>query len=131
MIIDASNGSIINSKAICIHDDIVDELHFWRSSKKLHLSVKKENGNDYSIDYLEVIGFEITSCDFWGSSPHILDFEYVEKLENTIIPALFMKNNTSSTLFCSLDNQDAYFESKITFSSGDCLKVACKSINID
>lgn len=32
-----------------------------------------------SVDFFGVIGFEMTSCDYWGSSPYILDFESVEK----------------------------------------------------
>lgn len=39
MIIDASNGKIINSKEMYIHDDILEEFCFNRTEKKLHLSI--------------------------------------------------------------------------------------------
>ena len=42
MIMDASNGNIINSKEVYIHDDILEEFNFNRAEKKLHLSIIKE-----------------------------------------------------------------------------------------
>lgn len=65
---------------------------FSSNEKKLHLSIYNEsNKKRRSIVFLNVIGFEMTSCDFWGSSPHILDFEYVEPKDHTLIPKLFDK----------------------------------------
>lgn len=133
MIIDASNGNIINSKEVYIHDDILKEFTFNRAEKKLHLSIVKEekfNSVRFSIDFLNVIGFEMTSCDFWGRSPHILDFEYVEKDNTTIIPKLFKMKNNNDYPFCTLDIQEEYIETIITFISGDQLIIACKSIII-
>ena len=133
MIIDASNGKIINSKEVYIHDDILEEFCFNRTEKKLHLSILKFEGfgsKRFSIDFLHVIGFEMTSCDFWGSSPHILDFEYVEKNDNVIIPKLFEIKDSNDCTYCTLNNQEEYIETKITFSSGDQLIIACKSIII-
>lgn len=133
MIIDTSNGKIINSKEVYIHDDILEEFCFNRTEKKLHLLILKveEFGSKrFSIDFLHVIGFEMTSCDFWGSSPHILDFEYVEKNDNVIIPKLFEIKDNNDCTFCTLNNREEYIETKITFSSGDQLIIACKSIII-
>ena len=133
MIIDTSNGNIINSKEVYINDDILEEFTFNRAEKKLHLSIVKEekfNSVRFSIDFLNVIGFEMTSCDFWGRSPHILDFEYVEKDNTTIIPKLFEMKNNNDYPFCALDIQEKYIETIITFISGDRLIIACKSIII-
>ena len=131
MIIDASNGKIINSKEVYIHDDILEEFCFNRTERNLHLTILKEeefNNKRYSIDYLHVIGFEMTSCDFWGSSPHILDFEYVEN--NTIIPKLFERKDNNDYPFCPLNDHEKYMETIITFASGDQLIVACENIII-
>lgn len=133
MIIDASNGKIINSKEMYIHDDILEEFCFNRTEKKLHLSILKDEefgSKRFSIDFLHVIGFEMTSCDFLGSSPHILDFEYVEKNDNVIIPKLFEIKDSNDCTYCTLNNREEYIETKITFSSGDQLIIACKSIII-
>ena len=131
MIINVWNGKIINSKEVYIHDDILEELYFYRVEKKLHLSILKElNNKRISIDFLNVIGFEMTSCDFWGSSPYILDFEYVEGRDNTIIPKLFYKKDNNDYPFCPLNDREKYIETIITFTSGDKLIVACESIII-
>ena len=131
MIINVSNGKIINSKGVYIHDDILEEFSFHRAEKKLHLSILKElNNKRISIDFLNVIGFEMTSCDFWGSSPYIFDFEYVEDRDNTIIPKLFDKKDNNHYPFCPLNDREKYIETIITFTSGDQLIVACESIII-
>ncbi len=132
MIIDASNGKIINSKKVYIHDDILEELCFFRTEKRLHLSIldEKSDCNSFSIDFLQVIGFEMTSCDFWGSSPYILDFEYVEKSNTTVIPQLFEIKKNDDDPCCPLNDREKYIETIITFKSGDRLRIACESIMI-
>lgn len=133
MIIDASNSEIINSKEVYIHDYIFEDFYFNRTEKKLHLTILKEtelNNKRFSIDFLNVICFEMTSCDFWGTSPYILDFEYVEQNENSLISKLFKRKNNSDYPFFSLEDQEKYIETVITFASGDQLRIACESIII-
>ena len=133
MRIDASNGKIIDSKEVYIHDDILNELCFYRQEKRLKLIIRKfEDQNDiFTIEFINVIGFEMTSCDFWGSSHHILDFEYVEKNDNTIIPKLFEIKDNNDYSSCTLSDQEKYIESVITFISGDQLRIACEEIVIE
>lgn len=130
MVINILNCEIINSNGVYIHDDILEEMLFNRTEKKLHLSILKaeESHKIFCIDFLNVIGFEMTSCDFWGASPHILDFEYVEECDNIIIPKLFEQKKHTNCPFCSLLDQEKYFETIITFTSGDWLRIACESI---
>lgn len=131
--LDETNGKIINSKSVYIHDDILQDIHFDREKKKLILSILKEGTEkkEYTIEYIQVIGFTMTSCDYWGASPYIFDFEYVEKEERSLIPELFKVKNSSDTPYCTLDESGTYMETVITFTSGDKLKVACKSILMD
>lgn len=72
MIIDVNNGKIINSKEVYLHDDFLDDMRFNFLEKKLHLSVLyfKDRSYRYSVDFLDVIGFEMSSCDFWGGFTH-------------------------------------------------------------
>ncbi len=72
----------------------------------------------------------MTSCDFWDRSPRILDFEYVEKDNAIIISKVFEMKNSNDYPFCTLDIQEEYIETIITFISGDRLTIACKSIII-
>lgn len=133
LIINVDNGTLLNSKEVYIHDDILEELKFTRSEKTICLSILKVNKNSrkrYSIEFINVIGFEMTSCDFWGSSPHILDFEYLDNNEHTIIPNLFEKKYEYRDLSCNLNDKNKYIETMITFVSGDQLRIACESIII-
>ena len=116
-------------KKIYLHDDILENLIFHRNSKNLHLSLSKSwpTQEEYTIDFLQVIGFEMTSCDFWGASPHILDFEYVEN--GRLISKLFSKR-TEYDSFCALKQQKDYIETVLTFISGDTLTVACEEVVI-
>ncbi len=135
MIIDAANGKIINLKEMSLHDDIFEEMSFFRDDRRLYLSGKKsewEAGSDdmiFSMNFMNVIGFEMTSCDFWGMSPHIFSFYYVEANENIIIPKLFKEKNDNNYEYSSLIEPEKYFESEISFISGDRLRVACESID--
>ena len=129
MIIDSQNGQIINSREIYIHDDILENMVFHRNKKVLKLFLTKNwpTECEYSIDFFQVIGFEMSSCDFWGASPHILDYEYMEN--GTLIPELFSKKDDDS--FCPLKNEDDYMETVMTFASGDTLRIACEKVIIN
>lgn len=130
MIIDITCGKVINSKDVYIHDDIVEMICFSRKEKKLHLSILKQGIDEQkaTIDFLQVIGFEMTACDFWGRSPHVFDFEYIPTSEQILIPKLFEKKGDNNFPYCSLKDRDKYLETLITFTSGDQLRVACEEI---
>ena len=128
MEINSLNGQIINSRDVYIHDDIFESMIFHRDKKSLHLSLAKiwPVEYKYSIDFFQVIGFEMTSCDFWGADSRILDFEYVSN--GILIPKLFSKKEYST---CLLKEQKNYIETVMTFISGDTLRVACEQIIVE
>ena len=130
MIINASNGQVINSKDVYLHDDILESMIFRRDEKILHLSLVKTwpVEYEYSIDLFRVIGFEMTSCDFWGADLRILDFEYVSK--GTLISKLFIQRKENYS-YCPLKEQKDYIETMLTFVSGDTLRIACEEIIIE
>lgn len=132
MKINELNGSIIDTKEVYIHDDILDELRFYRLEKRIKLIIEKEldETRKYVIEFINVIGFECTSCDFWGHSPHILDFEYVEPKDRIIVPKMFKKDNFYHGNSI-LTKQENYIESLITFISGDQFRIACEEIVIE
>lgn len=129
MIINELNGKVIDTKEVCIHDDILYELRFYRLEKRIKLIIEKEldETKKYIIEFIKVIGFEMTSCDFWGRSPHILEFEYVEVNDRIIIPKLFIKEKLYPGC-SSLTKEKNYIETLITFTSGDQLRIACEEI---
>ena len=135
MLIYESNGEIINSRDIYIHDDVFKQMVFEHSNKELKVVIRKpENMQvEQKISFVNVVGFEMTSCDFWGKSSHILDFEYVPQDKRTLLPKLHSlnKNCSSNKSLCILTNGVDYIETIITFVSGDKLTVACEFIEIE
>ena len=133
MRIDKSNATIINSESIYIHDDELILLQFDRNTNILTLFLKQSwpNEFEYTIEFIKVIGFEITSCDFWGKSECVLDFEFIEPDKQSIIPKLsekwlsVEKDNRNDSL---IENK---FETIITFSSGDTLIISCEYIQFN
>lgn len=130
MIINESNGEIINSKKVYIHDDILTLLQFSRLDKKMILNFNKYNSCDeYKICFFNVLGFEMSSCDFWGESECLFDFEYVKQSERVIIPKLLKEWDTVPVLVSPI-NYENFIEVLFTFSSGDKLRIACEEIEI-
>ena len=131
MIIDELNGKIINTPKVYIHDDILTSLEFFRLNKQMVLNLDKYNcHDDYQIVFSNVIGFELSSCDFWGESECVFDFEYVERNERIIIPKLLNKWCTVPTA-PPKNRYENFIEVLFTFSSGDQLRIACEKIEID
>ena len=131
MIIDESCGDMINTTKVYVHDDILISLDFERVNRKMTLKFNSKSGNGkiYLIEFFNVIGFEMTSCNFWGSSEYVLDFEYIEKNSRVIIPKLQKKwldipHSMNSGMY------NKHIETVFTFSSGDQLIIACEKIEI-
>ena len=63
MIINKTNAQLINSKAVCVHDDILDSLFFNKDSKELILKCIKcsTQHTNYSIRFRNVIGFQMSA----------------------------------------------------------------------
>lgn len=132
MKIDNLNGNIINTRDIYIHDDIFENMIFHHKSRMLELFMRGQSNGEYKICYNKVIGFDMTSCRFWGESPHVLDFEYVCDDKRTLLPRLYgikdqCRNN--KMFDCEpIDNND-YIETVVWFVSGDKLTVVCEYID--
>lgn len=131
MVFDKFNAHLINSKEISLHDDILTEIRFDRAAYTAVLLFFSQEKGQYYVSFFGVIGFEMTSCDYWGASPHILDFELVESNECILISKLSAKGEEYAiTRREPIDNSN-YIETVLTFSSGDCFRIACKEIQID
>ncbi len=131
MIIDKTNPSLVDK--IYIHDCIIDDLYFNRVNKVLTLVIKENNQIEKinSLKFINVIGFEMSACDFWCSSPHVFDFEYVKNENATIIPRMFDRAKSENESLAKLKKPDDYIEVIITFTSGDTLIIACETIIVN
>ena len=133
MIISDSNGKTIISNGVNLHDDILKNLSFDRKNHILELLIRKENyeNQTYIIKYIGVLGFQMTACDFWGKSPHILDFEYVEHNARLLLQHLQSATEYDiKDINCKLNNCKSCIETVLTFGSGDRLTVVCECIDI-
>ena len=125
----------INS--ISLHDDIIEEFKFDIYQRRISLTLLsyKEERKEYTLEYIDVLGFEINSDRCWCvNSPNIVDFEYVNDKYSLLLSRLiedvnnrtcedFRKKNLEKTKDC--------FETLITFATGDRLRVVCDSIQIE
>ena len=130
MIIDKTRAQIINTQDVYLHDDILHFLHFDTENKIITLDLQNERTN-YHIHFENVIGFSMSSCDFWGKSNHeyVLDFEFITPENEMLIPKLREKWNdipNNSFEMC----WGNFFETLFTFSSGNTLLIACGRIEI-
>lgn len=130
MRIDDTNGKIINTREIYIHDDILLNFHFDRNNRNLRLIVKEfrsKDNREYLINFVNVIGFDMTACDFWGEDERILDFEYMECRDRVLMSRLLDRKNKIPN---SMDEilEKSYIETLITFCSGDQLRIASEYI---
>ena len=132
MIINATNAEIINTKDVYLHDEIMLNLKYNRKKKKITMTIRDEFDAKikYNINFIDIIGFYGTSCDFWGPSPYICDFVYMKKEYQIIIPEL-KKHGEETPHFEFEINLDDYLETRMTFISGDHLRIACREIIID
>ena len=128
MTIDKTNADIINTKDVYLHDDVLLSLDFDRSTKILRLEIKKNmSQKKYVVEFINVIGFSMTACDFWGSSERIYCFEFVESEERKLIPILkneWSAQKSQEDLFL----YDDYIETVLWFISGDKLRIASEKI---
>ena len=129
-VIKESNGETLNSGVISARYDRLFTLNFYRLGKLIHLILKR-NGleKNYLIEFVDVIGFSMTSRDFGGASEEILEFEYVEPSKRVIIPKLNEECQKNSENSQRTDYND-FIETLMTFSSGDKLRIACGKISI-
>ena len=117
---------------VYIHDSVLEEFRFDRKTKHLHLQIVDTYPcpKQRTIDFMQVIGFEMTAGDYWGPSERILGIEYVGEADKTLVPRLFTTWKNDRSIVCPLSDPDKYIEALITFISGDMLRVACERIVI-
>ena len=131
MIFSKTNAWKNNTRDVYLHDDVFIGFRFDRAAYKAVLLCSNQTKGDYEVSFCGVIGIEMTSCDFWGPSPHIDTFRNVETNEQVLIPKLkeeYVQYSTPNDLpFIN----DSYIETVLSLISGDHFRIACKTIQIE
>lgn len=139
MKIDYSNAQIVNSPDFYIHDDWFVNMNYEYKEKcmdsiNIHLS-KCYEVNDYNVKFNNVIGFEGTSCRFWGlfQEKCINYIEFVKEEEQTLIPKLYELKEKEPNVndSCPILSDKKFIEISIGFLNGDTLTIACESLEVD
>lgn len=137
MKINYENANLLNTK-ISFHDKCIKKLIFDSDKRELCLvivdSLLYEDLEEYTIRFINVVGFWKTACDFWGPSPHIMGVSYLHLEEQELLPHLYQLYKTQKTypdLISNLDTDAKFLEILIESISGDIMRIACESIIID
>ena len=130
MIINYKNASIINSNEFCIHDDYKCDLHFdWASGDLVFRCQKFTTQDFYEMKFHDVVDISFSNCDFWGGSRRIDCIVFLENDEQILLPKIKRKYAE-----VGMDGElvlAEHFELLIAFVSGDTLRIACKSVDVD
>ena len=104
MRIDAFNYTAIDSD-VYIHDFLFEDMQYNYIQNKITIRLINETSPERKeiIEFYNVIGFDMVACDFWGTSPYVLDWESIEK-ENQKLVKKFLaekQNNNYCLLYTS------------------------------
>ena len=125
-----------------LHDDMVRDIRFDRMEKRLCINLESFNlayerdfcnrnhlvpREEYEIRFDGVVGFYMTSCDFFASDDRVFGIAFKEKEEFRIMPELIQKGETFNDEELKM-TADKYMEIEILFISGDSLIIACQTM---
>ena len=129
MLIDVTNAERINSKDVHLHDDLFLSFRFIRDSCEAVILCSDYKQN-YEICFHDVIGVEMTSCDFWGPGPNVDCFYFVNENERVLVPKLQEEYEKYAEPYDLPFDNESYIETVLSLISGDRIRIACKTIQI-
>lgn len=128
MKINYENANFIEK--INIHDYVIDDIKYQINQNKMSIFISNPlEHKSFLIQFMDILSYEIQSCDFWFPSPNILDWEVKQFPEQTLLNRIqhYQKSNnyTSARYECL----EQYIDTIITFCSGNTIELLCKNIN--
>lgn len=125
-------ASDFDAYAGIVHDTQCYAVNFAYENKTLLLLLLGEREEDASLEirFYGVLGYEMTSCDFWGPSPHVFGWSLVPDNERTLLPRYLAEAGEYGYDQTGLQRNQEYMEIEVQFTSGDTLAVLCCSITI-
>ena len=132
MKIDFSNKEIIESRDVNIHDFVIADLKYAPMKNELFCLFRNDYLRQYcDIKYYNVLFVDIQSCDFWGVSPHVLDWELGEEYGNPLTKKVSELQKSHHYTTSRFKDYDKLVESILTFSSGNRISVLCEYIEYE
>lgn len=119
---------------INLHDAYIENIIYNLSDKKISIKLESEwEKNDYNLDFLKVLYYEMTCCDFWGSGYNVICWSKLDTTEifDKLLRLEMVENSRSrGTSHESMDLFE-FFGIEILINSGDRLTIICKSIDVN
>ena len=115
-----------------VHDMQCYAVNFAYENKTLLLLLIGEHAEDASLEirFNGVLGYEMTSCDFWGPSPHVFGWSLVPDNERALLPRYLAEAEEHGLDQTSIQRNREYMEIEVQFTSGDTLTLLCRCIDI-
>lgn len=120
-------------KKISLHDGLITNFNYNNEERELNITYLDEwqDNKECNIIFIDVIGFKITSCNYWSNSPYISCIVPLQEYEYILMPELFKKAyDNPDWLNEHLISRDEYMELLMEFISGDTLSIVCKSVKV-
>lgn len=129
------NEFITNEKEFSVHDGEFYGFNYDYIHNRITFWIN-DNGwtpEDYLLEFNNVIGFNMTACDFWGESLRLNAMYSIDKKEDLeILNKLKIEklNNSYDHGRFQNERESDFFEIEIEFISGDRLRIACEYIEL-
>lgn len=133
MRINKLNCDILQTKGAYVHDALFTGFFYDYKQKQIKFEAMEQGfqNKKYKFTFENVIGFNMSCTDFWGSSHYIYDWEAIPANEYLLINRLKKEalNNDfhNSRVLYPIE----YFETKLILISGDELTIACEWIEFE
>lgn len=116
-----------------IHDAKCEEWTFEYASKRLTIRLNHGDGASGIINLIfeDVYVHHMTSCDYWGASPHIYGFELIASMSSGLYKQMIDEIKNMGYVNSRMSDDRKLIEARIQFTSGDLLTVLCQHVIIE
>ena len=117
-----------------LHDAYIENVIYNHADKKINIKLESEwEKNDYDLDFHNVLYYEMTCCDFWGSGYNVICWSKLDTTEifDKLLRLEIVENSRSKGANQEQTDLSEFFGIEILINSGDRLKIICKSINVN
>lgn len=120
---------------INLHDSIFKEVRYDYFQKKIEVIVENKiwSTGNVSIEFKDVLYYEMTCCEFWGKGRSIICWSLMDttNIYDKILRLEQVENAKSNSIDRTPMSLMEFLGSEFWMNSGDKLKIICKSIEID
>lgn len=128
-----SSKNLYEIEKVNLHDAYIENVIYNHSNKTINIKLESEwEKCDYILDFHNILYYEMTCCEFWGSGYNIICWSKLDTTEifDKLLRIEMLENARSRGHKQESMNFFEFFGIEILMNSGDKLKIICKSIDI-